>query len=377
MAKSVLGSDTMPKAGRVNEVCREWLVHEDGALAYRLQDEEIKEHYTHNKVRNAQVREDLPKARVEQEIEKLRYLSHVQEQEERDALVARQIALSLEREERMRERELREQMRLQLRLDDEAARLEAESEIQRRIQEEKDQELARKLQEEEELVGTDTQDGVVVDEQLLLDHKIAMEAQDAELARMLQEKERAKAKRARERARQKKLERQQQQQLEEEQMSAASGSLERPQRPDKLDLKPSLPKPRQTRHTRQPSDPEEIRSYSEEVDGEEGATALAAAISEPQPRNVAAIIDPTYNGSAYGTSLSSGGSSSISPTYALSTPPPVPSAGPHIDVVSLDDAASCYMPVPGTRRNPGQQHSPLQNQEEKHKRRVKDSCRQQ
>lgn len=80
----------------------------------------------------------------------------------------------------------------------------------------------------------------MVDEQLLLDHKIAMEAQDAELARMLQEKERAKAKRARERARQKKLERQQQQQLEEEQMSAASGSLERPQRPDKLDLKPSL-----------------------------------------------------------------------------------------------------------------------------------------
>ena len=76
----------------------------------------------------------------------------------------------------------------------------------------------------------------------MLDHKIAMEAQDAELARMLQEKERAKAKRARERARQKKLERQQQQQqqqLEEEQLSA-NGSLERPQRPDQLDLKPSL-----------------------------------------------------------------------------------------------------------------------------------------
>lgn len=75
MAKSVLSSDTLPKAGRVNEgtmhffpthlvtleseslrssgmsnehsfddvpVCREWLVHEDGALAYRLQDEESK-----------------------------------------------------------------------------------------------------------------------------------------------------------------------------------------------------------------------------------------------------------------------------------------------------------------------------------------------
>ncbi|PSN36891.1 hypothetical protein C0J52_11433 [Blattella germanica] len=34
-------SDTLPKPGRVNEVCREWLVKEDGALAYRLQSEEI------------------------------------------------------------------------------------------------------------------------------------------------------------------------------------------------------------------------------------------------------------------------------------------------------------------------------------------------
>lgn len=40
----------------------------------------VKEHYTHNKVRNAQVREDLPKARIEQEMEKLRYQSIMQEQ---------------------------------------------------------------------------------------------------------------------------------------------------------------------------------------------------------------------------------------------------------------------------------------------------------
>lgn len=40
----------------------------------------VKEHYTSNKVRNAQVREDTPKARVEQELEKLKYQSYVQEQ---------------------------------------------------------------------------------------------------------------------------------------------------------------------------------------------------------------------------------------------------------------------------------------------------------
>lgn len=40
----------------------------------------VKEHYSSNKVRNAQVREDTPKARIEQELEKLKYRSYVQEQ---------------------------------------------------------------------------------------------------------------------------------------------------------------------------------------------------------------------------------------------------------------------------------------------------------
>lgn len=40
----------------------------------------VKEHYTGNKVRNAQVREDLPRARVEQELEELRYQSLVRQQ---------------------------------------------------------------------------------------------------------------------------------------------------------------------------------------------------------------------------------------------------------------------------------------------------------
>lgn len=59
----------------------------------------------------------------------------VLQREERDALVARQIALSLEREERQRERELQEMMRLQLRLGDEAM----QQEFEKRMQEEKDE----------------------------------------------------------------------------------------------------------------------------------------------------------------------------------------------------------------------------------------------
>lgn len=40
----------------------------------------VKEHYSGNKNRNAQVREDLPKAKIEQEIEALKYQSLVQQQ---------------------------------------------------------------------------------------------------------------------------------------------------------------------------------------------------------------------------------------------------------------------------------------------------------
>ncbi|XP_015188480.1 PREDICTED: coiled-coil domain-containing protein 50 [Polistes dominula] len=359
MAKSVLGSDTLPKAGRVNEVCREWLVHEDGALAYRLQDEEIKEHYTGNKVRNAQVREDLPRAKVEQELEAMRYQSYIQQQEERDAVVARQIALSLEREEHLRERgehhrereehrrerELQEKMKSQLRLDDET--LSMKLEIERRIQEEKDEELARKLQEEEEKRTMNDHDSPI-NEQLLLDQKIAMEAQDAELARMLQEKERAKARKARERARQKKLEKQQMQQLEQHTL------IDRPHRPDKIDLRNTTSKHRRhdTNYTQYP-DPEEIQTLDDPIE----------EIQEVP--NVAAIIDPTYNINEH-RNTSSSSSNTVSPTYALPTPPAE---------LMVDNNAPCYMPIQGQRRN--QNQSPSQAHEEKHKRRVKDGCKHQ
>ncbi|XP_051170355.1 coiled-coil domain-containing protein 50 [Leptopilina boulardi] len=356
MAKSVLGSDTLPKAGRVNEVCREWLVHEDGALAYRLQDEEIKEHYTGNKSRNAQVREDLPKARVEQELEAMRYHSHVQQQEEKDAVVARQIALTLEREEQQKDRELREKMRLQLRMDDEVAQMEAEREIQRRVQEEKDQELARKLQLEEEERAIDSQDGPI-NSQYLLDQKMAIEAQDAELARMLQDKERAKARRARERAKQKKLERQQQllQEQQQPQIEERNNSLEKVQRPDKLDLKVYSEKGKKKPYPQYPdTDPEEIQVLEDDPEEE---------IREVP--NVAAMIDPTYNGNAYRNS-STNSSNTVSPVYTLPTPSP--------QEIMVDDIP-CYMPIQGQRRN--QNQSPQTNEEKNNKRRVKDGCKQQ
>lgn len=178
-----------------------------------------------------------------------------------------------------------------------------------------------------------------------------MEAQDAELARMLQEKERAKARKAREKARQKKLERerlqqQQQQQFEEQKLS------ERPQRPDKLDLRTPPAKSRARHPVNYPQypDPEEIQTLDDPTD------------SVREMTNVAAIIDPTYNAHR-GTSSSS--SSTVSPAYTLPRPPQE----------LMTDDVPCYMPIQGQRRNQAQ--SPSTAHDEKHKRRVKDGCKHQ
>uniref|UniRef100_A0A182PLS5 CCDC50_N domain-containing protein n=1 Tax=Anopheles epiroticus TaxID=199890 RepID=A0A182PLS5_9DIPT len=95
--------------------CKEWLVREDGALAYQLQNQEISEHYKGNKQRNQIVRQDFPTALSEQIREKedaerqaALYHQMINEQEEMDAKVARDIAEQLNREA-----QLKRQMELQ------------------------------------------------------------------------------------------------------------------------------------------------------------------------------------------------------------------------------------------------------------------------
>lgn len=120
-------TDTFPKNGRVTEVCKEWLVREDSALAYQLQNKEISEHYKGNKHRNQIVRQDFPTALTEQIREKedaerqaALYHQMINEQEEMDAKVARSFAQQLKRE----------------------------AELKRRLEAEKGEMLARKLQEQ-------------------------------------------------------------------------------------------------------------------------------------------------------------------------------------------------------------------------------------
>ncbi|KFB49551.1 hypothetical protein ZHAS_00017558 [Anopheles sinensis] len=102
-------TDTFPKSGRVTEVCKEWLVREDGALALQLQNQEISEHYRGNKQRNQIVRQDFPTALSEQIREKedaerqaALYHQMINEQEEMDAKVAREVAEQLNREAKLK-----------------------------------------------------------------------------------------------------------------------------------------------------------------------------------------------------------------------------------------------------------------------------------
>lgn len=206
-------SDTMPKFGHVTDLREQWLVRADGALANRLQDREISSHLCENRYRNQQIREDFPIALNEQrDIEHEVYLKELtrRRQAEIDAEIAREIAeINLRRQRRQRNSDILQQPSssraappapLPIPVEDlnpEELGLSPDEleEMRRRLeQEEKDARLARELSSKD-----NNQDA------LLADMRFAVEAQDGELARLLQEREYKKLQRAKEKARQKAL----------------------------------------------------------------------------------------------------------------------------------------------------------------------------
>ncbi|XP_046654613.1 coiled-coil domain-containing protein 50-like isoform X2 [Daphnia pulicaria] len=227
-------TSTCPKTGVFHEVCREWLVIEDGALAHQLQDQEIAAHYGHNRERNRIVRGDVSQARTEQEDELKQALALQQfqqelrlQQEREDEEAAKQLAEELEREEELqrRRRVIQDEklaQKLQIaaiskpigksHISDKELRSNSveplcssikmldmnqpmSEEEAREWQERCDAEMARKLQQEEEEESKFRRD--VTD----LSRKLAIEAKDLELARILQEKEKARLRKAKEKAR--------------------------------------------------------------------------------------------------------------------------------------------------------------------------------
>lgn len=403
MSSSRIAEDVTIPEGKVQAVCREWLVREDGVLAYKLQSEEIQHHYGHNKEKNQLVRSDFQEACTAQKSEedatmvRLAYEKMLKEQEDRDAFMAQQlqekllkeevehqkqieeedqrIALELQKKEKLRlqkkreERELRqaEKARAELSgasnsssiksMDDLIATKEAcTSPLERRFSgltlepppnltpeelqkfiEDRDAELARLLQEQEMKSNNDNN----------LDRQIAIEAQDRELAKVLQEQERARARKARERAKQKAAMAQQQD---------AKHSPEIQPYPDITE--------------------DETSNVKERLKFTDWATAdrrsFASDFSGEPVSNIAAALDPTFNGSH--TPISSPSRIS-SPNGHTSSPlieaPPyvVGTLGDGIFTGSEDESvAPPYMPIQGTRR-------PSSLEKGKKSKKSKDSCK--
>ncbi|KAM3824457.1 uncharacterized protein M6D78_016871 isoform 1-T3 [Vipera latastei] len=212
MTQIQIDSSCLP---RVQEVCRDFAVLEDSALAYCLQEQEIELHYASNIQKNQLVQNDLRMAKrlqdQEMEAQKLQDGSQPKESQEGDPENSRAVQKDLqsrsgkdhqkkkakdqEKVKRFHNREKDESGQPKPRpsrgardgtsepLHWEMARLELQ--IQQQFQE--DKELAQKLQEEEEQEQTRIR--ARRNQEQDDDYRAAQVAQDEEIARYLQDKE--------------------------------------------------------------------------------------------------------------------------------------------------------------------------------------------
>ncbi|XP_022090158.1 coiled-coil domain-containing protein 50-like isoform X3 [Acanthaster planci] len=156
------GEVTEPK-GKVKEIQKEWSVFEDGALAYKLQEEENVTHYSGNINRRRTVRSDIKVAKTAADEEALQAFKEEHEKVERnrqiemeDAQTAKKILQEMMEEEKQKMREQRQRENEER--DQEAAKelyrqmMEEERRQmkQQRQYEETDEELAARLQAHEE-----------------------------------------------------------------------------------------------------------------------------------------------------------------------------------------------------------------------------------
>ncbi|XP_054165270.1 uncharacterized protein LOC128962891 [Oppia nitens] len=128
--------------GRVGRVCKEWLVREDGVLAYQLQNQEISQHYEGNRNKSRTVREDLPIAKGLQRNEeeeatavRLSYERLLDHQYDEDERLAREMQRRLMEQESSQRRTEEEDERLAKQL---AARDKARL-VRKRLEREKQQ----------------------------------------------------------------------------------------------------------------------------------------------------------------------------------------------------------------------------------------------
>ncbi|RWS28359.1 Coiled-coil domain-containing protein 3-like protein [Leptotrombidium deliense] len=246
MADKNSGDVSVPQ-GKVGEVCKQWLVKEDGMLAYKLQNEEIEQHYEGNRWKSKIGRMDLHKAKNLQEIEEeiLKEQQKMFQQQLVDEQIAKEIHDEYTTEERRVQLLKEEDERLAKKLHEK----EKERQQKRRLQKERQQLEKIKVEKglvsnmdslnieethlndidlsdfcmkpppglsEEELkhflAEQDAEIALFLQQQeakrsdsLLKERRMLVEAQDFEIARLLQIEEKARIKRLKERARQKRM----------------------------------------------------------------------------------------------------------------------------------------------------------------------------
>ncbi|XP_022341041.2 uncharacterized protein LOC111135355 isoform X2 [Crassostrea virginica] len=154
---------TMPQRGKVAKVRQEFMVHEDGAIAYQEQNQEFERHYGLNRFNRRTVREDIPVARVVQSDEERRRqeeryqeLQALNVQAEEDAEIARRLEQDLQGEDvaLKRQRELQDEEMARKAFEKEQQRYEKYMEKKRIKELKKERELLEKqLQHHSEEAG--------------------------------------------------------------------------------------------------------------------------------------------------------------------------------------------------------------------------------
>lgn len=427
MANAKSEHDTLPKLGKVNEVCKEWTIREDGALAYHLQNQEINQHYESNRFRNAVVREDFPRAldeqvREQQLAEQAAAVYHqmLAEQEEIDGIYAKQLATKLELEEKSKIKVLdvsKEKPDMHLLVEKlqgasirpqpfhmsvqdrngshsstklnninhgdpdlyvEPCRSTSNSRINKLddlsmvdIGIPLDDASVREIQEHRDAQlarHLQEQENSGEQSQLIKDRMLAMEVQDKELAKLLQERERQKVKRARERAKQKSLAKKQQ----DINQIMPDDSYSNP-----IDLLPTSQTVAVTNedinyafpiNTTPPKLPPPARPT--QLDLKTSNKPLQSTSSPSQHVNIAMAIDPTYNRrSQHSIPFYDTSSSSTVTTSTSSSSPSMLLPSPELVQPEQDNNVPPYMPIQGQRR--------MASLEKKPKKKSKDNCKQQ
>lgn len=158
--KAVMAEIDESETAGVRKVCQDFRVREDGALAYRLQEEEIDQHYKRNRQESRKIQDDVRTAKITylEEVKNARLLpeQELPDMEETDKWLARELQDRLQSEEEKEYQQRKsietEDERLarefQEREERQARQLERER-LQRSISETEDERLARQMQERE------------------------------------------------------------------------------------------------------------------------------------------------------------------------------------------------------------------------------------